>query len=513
MMRKGSITVYLSLIMLVMLSFVLALLDMARIGNSRARLARYADVAAEMTFSHYTVPLARRYGIFALDGGEENCLNLYRKSLEMNLDPSVKKPFASRISLAECELAGAQNLSDRNWEPLYDQIRRYMFYRLGSKGLSGLTDLAGKLNGGTDQVKDSFAGQLEQTGAAAQREKAQREAEEAAAAERGEALPAPPAPEPEQVFKDPRKGTASWLRGGIMRLAVADGPLSERGISTADCSFKTEPDRISKPAFDFMHEAQAVHDLENQPRTESLTDTAGGGTDALMLEWFIGDRFKCYTDDPDKTEGRTVLDYEREYIIFGMETDQENLENAVNAIFFIRMPFNLIYLYVDGGRDAELTRAVASLADAALPVAGQVIRLLLILCWASAESVVDCYALLHGKKVPVIKDAGSWNLSIDQIGELAGSGASPGSFIRDGSRGLDYGQYLLMLSMAKKPEKKLIRMTQLIEKNVRLEPGWEHFTIGSCITGATFSGKADIHGRFAEGMSMPSQTFRVSYTY
>ncbi len=177
------------------------------------------------------------------------------------------------------------------------------------------------------------------------------------------------------------------------------------------------------------------------------------------------------------------------------------------------MPFNLLYLYADGGRDGELTRAVASLANAALPVAGELIRLLLILCWASAESVVDCYALLHGKKVPFLKDAGSWNLSIDQIGELAASGNSPGSFVRDGTRGLDYGKYLLVLLVACGEEKKLIRMTQLMEKNVRLEEGWEHFTIGSCVTGATFEGRAEIRGRFIAGMAMPSQTFQVSYGY
>ncbi len=509
MMRRGSITVYLSLIMLVMLSFVLALLDMARIGNGRAALVRYADMAAEMTFSQYTVPLAERYGIFALNGGEEKCAALYRQSLEMNIDPAIRKPFASGASLTSCELAGAENLSDRDWEPLYAQIRRYMLYKLGAKGLEGLGGLTEEFTHGArgDDAKDAFSGRLDSAGSAA-------DEEARAAAEReknGEDTPQ--TPEPEHIFKDPRKGTASWLKGGVMRLAVGDGPLSGREIDTSDCSYKIPADKVAKPRFDFVHYAQAVHDLDNQPSVETMTEHAGGGADALLLNFYIQDRFKCYTDDPEKSEGKTALDYETEYILFGCGSDKENLENAVNAVFFIRMPFNLIYLYVDGGRDGELARAVASLGNAALPVAGEVIRLLLILCWASAESVVDCYALLHGKKVPVFKDAGSWNLSIDQIAEVAGSGASPGSFVRDGSRGLDYRKYLTVLLMACKKNKKLIRMTQLMEKNVRLEEGWEHFTIGSCITGATFTGQADIHGRFIAGMAMPSQAFKVSYSY
>lgn len=514
MTGKASITAYLSLSMVVILSFVLALLESVRICNCRALIVRSADMAAEMTFSHYAVPMAERYGIFALDGGEAACRSLFEENFKLNVNPGLKKPFASSAELAGVELTAAEHLQDENFRPMLEQIKRYELYQLGEKGIAGIT---GRLQGTTDadagDVSERFSGELSAAGQAAEAEAAEKEAAEAAARAAGESEePAPQEPPPED-FKDPRRGAAGWLRQGIMRLAVGDGKLSKREISADDFSYQLAPERIPKPGFDFMHYSQAVHELESGEAAGRLEITPDMALASLILDDYIQQQFKCYTDPADKSKGKTALDYEVEYILFGRLTDQENLESAVNTLFFIRLPLNLTYLYVDGGKDGELSRAVAALADTALPVAGEVIRLLLMLCWASCESVVDCYALLHGRKVPVFKDAGTWNLSIDQIGELTGGGGGIGSFIKDGSRGLSYSRYLLMLLIAGRTEKKLIRMSQLMEKNTRLEEGWTGFSLKSCLTKAAFDGEVNIRGRFMEGFQRPVQHFDAAYSY
>ena len=513
MIRQASITVYLSLSMVVILSFVLALLESVRISNGRALIVRSADMAAEMTFSCYAVPMAERYGIFALDGGEEACKALFEKNFKLNDHPALKKPFASAADLASLALTDSEHLPDREWEPMLSQIRRYELYQLGEKGIAGI---AGRLQGTTDadagDVEERFSGDLSSAGQAADAEAAAAQAAKEAAEGAGEEA-AEPEPEPAEDFKDPRRGAAGWLKQGIMRLAVGNGKLSGRQITVDDCSYQVPAEKIPKPGFDFMHYSQAVHDLETGQEAGRLNITPEGALSSLILDDYIQQQFKCYTDPAEKSEGRTVLDYEVEYILFGRLTDRENLESTVNTIFFIRLPLNLIYLYVDGGKDGELGRAVAALADTALPVAGELIRLLLMLCWASCESVVDCYALLHGKKVPIFKDAGTWNLSLDQIAELTGGEGGPGSFVRDGRRGLNYSRYLLMLLIARGTEKKMVRMSQLMEKNTRLEEGWDRFSLASCLTRAAFEGEAALRGRYLGGLSQPRQSFQAACSY
>ena len=514
MMGRASITAYLSLSMVVILSFVLALLEAARFGNCRALIVRSADMAAEMTFSHYAVPMAERYGIFALDGGEAACRALFEESFKLNVNPQLKKPFAAAADLADLQLTDAAHLQDDDWTPMLGQIRRFELFQLGEKGIAGIT---GRLQGTTDvdagDVSEQFSGELSAAGQGAEAEEEAAKAAKAAAEAAGETEAELPEAPVQEDFKDPRRGAAGWLRQGIMRLAVGDGKLSAREISVADCSYQVPAEKIPKPGFDFMHYSQAIHELETGEQAGKLQITADRALASLLLDDYIQQQFKCYTDPAEKTDGQTALDYEVEYILFGRLTDRENLESTVNTLFFIRLPLNLTYLYVDGGKDGELSRAVAALADTALPAAGELIRLLLMLCWASCESVVDCYALLHGKKVPIFKDAGTWNLSIDQIGQLTGSGDGPGSFIKDGRRGLGYSRYLLMLLIARGTDKKLVRMSQLMEKNTRLEEGWTRFSLGSCLTAAAFEGQADIRGRLLSGLSGARQPFTASYSY
>ena len=57
-----------------------------------------------------------------------------------------------------------------------------------------------------------------------------------------------------------------------------------------------------------------------------------------------------------------------------------------------------------------------------VPVAGEVIKLLIMACWSAAEAVVDCAGLAEGGKVPLIKSKSSWNLSMDDLQDIAKGG-------------------------------------------------------------------------------------------
>ena len=179
------------------------------------------------------------------------------------------------------------------------------------------------------------------------------------------------------------------------------------------------------------------------------------------------------------------------------------------------MLLNLVYLYTSQNKTADLNAIVQGMSFlAAIPVAGQVLRLLLMACWAAAEAVVDAASLVEGGKVPLMKSGDTWNLTADQLlrlGEQGGGRAS--SYVRDGSKGLDYETYLLIFMLLTSPEKKLVRMTQLMECNIRLEEEYEDFSLARCITAAAFSGTVQIGERFFMHPSSMAHEFKVQYGY
>ena len=70
-MKRGEVTAYLSLIFILLVSFVGAMLESASLQN--AKNYRRADVnhAIECVFAEYQKELLEEYGIFALDGSYE----------------------------------------------------------------------------------------------------------------------------------------------------------------------------------------------------------------------------------------------------------------------------------------------------------------------------------------------------------------------------------------------------------------------------------------------------------
>ena len=128
------------------------------------------------------------------------------------------------------------------------------------------------------------------------------------------------------------------------------------------------------------------------------------------------------------------MNYEIEYIAFGHASDRENLESAVTACFTLRTILNLAYLYLSPDKDADLQRVVQGLSAAGMiPVAGEVLKLLLKICWASAEAAVDCAGLAEGGKVPLMKDRNTWNMSVEQLLHAAAGGGKASEYFKSGT--------------------------------------------------------------------------------
>lgn len=71
-MRKGSITVFLSLVLVLLFSFLLTTLEAARIQGAEAYLSMISNMAGDSFLAGYYYPLFRDYRLFAVNAGDED---------------------------------------------------------------------------------------------------------------------------------------------------------------------------------------------------------------------------------------------------------------------------------------------------------------------------------------------------------------------------------------------------------------------------------------------------------
>ncbi len=82
--KKGSITVFLSLVLVLLFSFILTALEAARITGATAYVSMISQLAGDSFFASYYYPLFEEYGLFGVDAGYETAY-LSEKNTEQDL--------------------------------------------------------------------------------------------------------------------------------------------------------------------------------------------------------------------------------------------------------------------------------------------------------------------------------------------------------------------------------------------------------------------------------------------
>lgn len=153
---------------------------------------------------------------------------------------------------------------------------------------------------------------------------------------------------------------------------------------------------------------------------------AGEGMEDLLLSEYIMQMFSCYTSEKE-FDGSTVKDTvprmlsgvqmnaennvfyraEAEYILWGSEDMKKNLQYTNALIFGTRFTFNSIYAFTDSEIRTVTTSAAAAIAGwtgFGVPV----VKTVLVLSLALAESASDMNRILAGDAVPVYKNSSTW---------------------------------------------------------------------------------------------------------
>lgn len=190
---------------------------------------------------------------------------------------------------------------------------------------------------------------------------------------------------------------------------------------------------------------------------------------------------------------KSNLSYETEYILSGKDSDRSNLVRTVEQMTVARNVVALAYLITDKEKMSKLS-AIATSATTAigLPFLEPAIKGVLTEAWALAEAVNDVRILMAGEKVDFVKNSKTWNT------ELANMFASKIKGT-DKKSAIDYNQFCYLLMMKENVNTIALRMLDIIHINVKKNYN-ESFDANKCFSGFNIEAKYESEPLF---VSMP----------
>ena len=442
-MRKAGITVFLSLIFVLLVSFISALLSSASLQSEGNKKRLDVDAAVFSIFGEYQKDMLEYYDIFAVDaayGGE--------KFSEQNL---VDRMHYYGTDDIDHEITGIEYLTDHQGAGLREQVLSYME---NIYGLSIITDLTGK---------SSEWEELELNGEEAEKEdeKISEQLEELIGAEE----------------------TEGETAEGEESLPV----LNEVKNSHLLTSVLPEEFQMSDKAVDLSGQV-SVRPLNAGRGSFNVRRNLSGKEAELLFHEYILKKFNNALRE-DKPVENSTLDYEVEYLIGGKKSDAENLEAVVKKLFRLRLGINTLFLETSTQKQSQAGALALSLCSAALmPEAEEIVKQIIIGAWAYKESRLDVYILLSGGRLPPVKTEENFKTPITGIfGSLV---SSEGNLDESG---MEYSDFLRILLYFQDEDVLTMRALDRMEENIRSGDHAENFRVDQAVVKLRMDNKAPIY--------------------
>ncbi|MCI6467387.1 MAG: DUF5702 domain-containing protein [Faecalicatena sp.] len=440
-MKRGEVTAFLSLIFVLLISFITAMLESTMLQVSKNQKRLDVDRAIFSIFGEYQKNLLEEYEILAIDGSYGT--KTYR---EDNLLDRMR--YYGTLGI-EHEMEGIQYLTDKNGSAFREQVLDYMER---TYGISIVRDLAGMAGIWEEQ---------EMQGEEVKRQDEEWNQELENVLEEGESmLPAE---------NNPLPNVSNLKQSNILQLVLpGEFQISNKRISAGD-----QPGgRHLRSGRGSFYTRQGMNGLEER----------------LLFHEYLLKKFGNAVEP--KGENRS-LSYELEYMIGEKESDMENLESVVKRLIGIRFGINYLYLQTDAAKQAEAETLALTLSTlAALPAVAEIVKQVLIAAWAFGESIMDLRALMSGKKAALIKNSENWQLSLSSLMTLGSQDDTQDGMDAEG--GLTYTDYMRILLFLKDEKNLTMKALDRVEQNLRLEKENPSFCIDACVVRLRLQNKAVI---------------------
>ena len=509
--ERGQITVFLSLLFLVMMMCFLFIVE-GVISYSISSIGEDAiKGAGESIIANYDRELFKNYHLFFLDPRQKDYIATDGRDF-INQYFSGNSFF--KIYCDALEVTGEKTAVDEDGMYLKHEIREWMKYREEEKIAGVLEDIIKstkkddrerkrcqkEVNEAEKEVKKEQEEYISQdTKDKADKkntEEADNKKENTEDTKSGEKTEAGEKPEPEEaeaMSEEVLKERSNWkeiketlqllMKTGIL-FYVTESPerLSRQSIpgtnlpsGRADSSSGSSDneqkllDKMDTLSLSGLKGIKSLLSVDISMDRGSILWTK----DRYMIP-YIEDCFSFYGSDNKK---ESVLLYEIEYLINGKSSDIENLKRTANYILLLRFINNYIFT----GKDVQMKAQINTMASAITGVMGmpqttKAVQVLIRMALSYGESLLEVHTLFGGGEIPLVKDASTWNLTLKTMAaQLKNKQA-----VKKGKKNISYKDYLKLLLLARGESKRICyRMMDIMQENTACkEPG---FLMENCL--------------------------------
>lgn len=453
-MKKGYLTVYLSLTLTIMLSLCLTLIEGARRSTIRLEAACAVDVAMNSVLAEYHRELFEQYNLLYIDSsyGTEypsyyNTEARLKHYLEQNLDMEAVTYFdflykdLLGMELEEVYLKMVTLATDADGALFQKKAALAMKDDVGLQLIENVLD---------------WMQTVEEKGLLERNMEAEKQAADAQL----------------ESYNGIRKqlGEEEWI---TVEIQNPTGHLNEMRAQGILKWVLPNEAVLSGQSVDLSQYISA------RRKRGQLNQGNGTVTEPISIEEKIlfHEYLLQYTGHYGQEKEGSLLKYQAEYLLAGKDEDAENLRQAATVICGLREVANVLYLYGDAEKVALVETAAAALASMMFcPELAGLFGTVIIMGWAYLESLYDTKVLFAGGKVPLIKTKESWHYDLDSVLKSADMQVQDSQ-----ATGLSYKDYLHVLLYLTDAEKVTFRFMDLMEMDIRETAGNEAFRMDACM--------------------------------
>ncbi len=450
-MSKGSLTVYLSLSLSLILSFVLTVIEGARISVIRMEAECVADIGMNSVLAEFHRELLEQYDLLFVDMSygttdckAENTAEHLRRYMENNFTGTGKGKNAAKnwlsLSVDKSVIKEMSIASDDGGNVMKRQAIAYM-QESSMEGMIAKT---------IEQAGELRAWGLETRDIARERENIQEQINEVAFLEEEDEEG-----NKKEISLDNPADRVNALRGSLVLNLVLGDMDHVSGTVIRPEDYISRRERLK---------GAGLSPGQRLPETVS---------DHILFDCYLFDKCGWYGNELEKS----FMKYQIEYMIAGEKSDLENLEKVVKRLIRWREAANVIYLFSDAGKCAEAELLALTLtAVLQIPALVKLVKASILFAWAYMESLSDVKCLLKGGRIPLMKTAADWKTGLANIADFSGNipdGENPG-------HGLSYQDYLRIMLFLENSERKNMRAMDIMEMDIRTTAGNVNFRMDAC---------------------------------
>lgn len=460
--EKGQITVFLSLLLLVLIGFSFVVVEGVSSYSASALGEDAVKNAGENVLANYDRELFNKYHIFFLDPREKNYILSDGKA---GVDQYFSGNSFFNVFCNSLEMTEEVSAVEEDGLYLKHEIREWMKYRQEEKMKDALKQLINNVKKNNADRKEYQNEVEEDTGNIEQSEENKAEEDKA---------------EEETVSQEAQKGRTTWkeikealqllTKTGIL-FYVSDHPeqLSRKSIPEGNLPSRAKKrEQEEHKVEEFLFSESGLKGIKSMLSVDfSINTDSILWTKENYIVPYIEECFLDYSEEGREEKNdvqEQVLAYEKEYLIKGQPSDLDNLKRVANDILLLRFINNYIFT----GRDAEIQSQVNLMASALTGVVGipqttKAVQIMLRAALSYGESLLELHTLFEGGEISLTKDRGNWNLELKTMVKQLKEKKT----VKKGRHNISYKDYLKVLLFMKGNSTILCyRMMDIMQENI-----------------------------------------------